>query len=203
MLALAAACLSVGYAKTSGSSLDATEFRTSHKVPLLRMRQTTRIKTYSWENRSLVIKRNDANGDLHRIPRTERLSHKTTSQGSVALNNLMDVQYYGPISLGTPPQPFQVCFDTGSANLWVPSIKCGADNLACKTHRTYDRVESHTYVEDGRDFEIEYGSGTMTGTVSKDTLTLGGITIPNVSFVEAKVRPATAVFPQQLGPRYL
>lgn len=105
----------------------------------------------------------------------------------VPLQDFMNAQYYGNVDIGTPGQTFKVIFDTGSSNLWVPSSKCPDCN-----HAKYDHTRSATYRANGTRFEIHYGSGSLSGFVSTDVVTWGGLQIGNVQFAEATDEPGEA-----------
>ncbi|KAL4648086.1 pepsin A-like [Arapaima gigas] len=100
--------------------------------------------------------------------------------GNEQMTNDADLSYYGVISIGTPPQSFSVIFDTGSSNLWVPSVYCSSQ--ACTNHRKYNPGQSSTFKWDGKTLSIQYGTGSMTGYLGYDTVQVGGIVDPNQIF---------------------
>ena len=105
-------------------------------------------------------------------------------------SNYLDARFYGRIKIGTPPQVFKVVFDTGSSDLWVPSAK--SRSKASMLHRKYNSEASSSYVKVGRSFSIKYGTGSVKGFLSKDTVTLGGVPMPNITFGEVLEQPGLA-----------
>ncbi|KAK9692101.1 hypothetical protein RND81_09G240700 [Saponaria officinalis] len=102
----------------------------------------------------------------------------------VYLKDYLGAQYYGEIAIGTPPQKFDVIFDTGSSNLWVPSSKC-LFSIPCYFHSKYKSRKSSTYTSVGKSCEIHYGSGSISGFLSQDHVGVGDLMIKDQVFIEA------------------
>lgn len=92
-------------------------------------------------------------------------------------------EYYGSVSMGTPPQDFDVVFDTGSGNIVLPTLKCSDE--ACEDHHRFSSgasrsslqlaLEDGTPLQPGLDRDtttITYGTGKLTGEYIQDMLCL-------------------------------
>ncbi|XP_055975143.1 cathepsin E [Sorex fumeus] len=156
-----------------------------------------------------------AQGSLHRVPlrRRQSLRKKLRARGQLSefwkaqsldmieytesctvdqsanepLINYLDMEYFGTISIGSPPQNFTVIFDTGSSNLWVPSVYCTSP--ACKTHAQFIPSQSDTYNALGSHFSIQYGTGSLSGITGADDVTVEGLTVVGQQFGESVTEP--------------
>jgi hypothetical protein len=94
-------------------------------------------------------------------------------------------EYFGEVAVGSPPQVFNLVFDTGSGNIVLPTVKC--HNEVCMQHRRFQSAssksavqlayEDETPVADGqgdRDTTtITYGTGKLTGEYIRDSVCIG------------------------------
>src|SRR4051794_2181902 len=56
-------------------------------------------------------------------------------------------------------------------------------------HHKYDSAKSSSYTEDGRKMQIQYGTGSMKGFISKDRVCVAGICVTGQEFAEATSEP--------------
>jgi len=108
----------------------------------------------------------------------------------INIDDFMNAQFFGEISVGTPPQKLKVIFDTGSSNLWVPNKK-----PIFTRHSIYRHSLSSTYKQNGTVFKIMYGSGPVSGVFSRDNVMLGELVLQDYNFAEVDNT-------QGLGPAY-
>jgi len=103
---------------------------------------------------------------------------------TIVINDYQDSQYYGTVSVGTPPQEVRVVYDTGSSNLWVNNIPVPWWKKILPHHQFYDHSKSSSYVANGTKFNIAYGSGPVAGFYSKDNIEIGGVSVKDYTFAE-------------------
>ncbi|XP_042098580.1 pregnancy-associated glycoprotein 4 isoform X1 [Ovis aries] len=134
------------------------------RVPLRRLK--TMRKTLSGNNM--------LNNVLKEYPyRLPQISFRDSNVTILPLRNMKDIFYVGNITIGTPPQEFQVVFDTASSDLWVPSIFCNSST--CSTRVRFRHRQSSTFRLANKTFGIMYGAGKMKGVVVHDTVRIGDL----------------------------
>lgn len=121
-----------------------------------------------------------ANG-LAQEPQTGDRFGNLADPSKIPISDYQNAQYYGPIAIGTPLKTFNVIFDTGSSNLWVPSRHC---IFTCGLKPRYDDRKSSTAKANGQRFNLTYGSGPVSGFLSEDTIQFGEYAIQGGTFAE-------------------
>lgn len=147
-------------------------------IPLRRISSSDHLQSYkAHQLQSALGQLKDSSNS--RISLFEKNSNGTVI---IPLRNYFSMAYVGRISIGTPPQPFQVVFDTGSADLWVFSAASTQPKRA-PTHY-YNRISSSSYVPDDSSFAITYGLGHCSGILSVDNVDIAGLKAVKQTFAE-------------------
>ncbi|CAE6480865.1 unnamed protein product, partial [Rhizoctonia solani] len=109
------------------------------------------------------------------------LDSKVKRQAEPLTDEEDDLLWAGTITIGTPGQSFLIDFDTGSADLWVPSSSCTSSG--CSPHKKYTASSSSTSSKKSGIFSAEYGDGsTASGPIYADTVTIAGLSATSQYF---------------------
>ncbi|KAI7892377.1 aspartic peptidase domain-containing protein [Mucor mucedo] len=117
----------------------------------------------------------------------ERTGISASAVGNKKLGGLVDVPlknidlaYLIDVEIGSPPQPFTLLLDTGSSSTWVPIHGCG--RYCGYPINSLIPANSSTFKTDNMLFSIRYGEGFSRGYYAKDTMTVNGVSVPQVNF---------------------
>ncbi|KAK7756419.1 hypothetical protein SLS62_001645 [Diatrype stigma] len=96
-----------------------------------------------------------------------------------------DLLWIAPVGVGTPPQELFIDMDTGSSDTWLFSTDTPNDQV--KGQRLYSPNDSSTSkLIDKCSWSILYGDfSSSSGICYRDTLTLGNISVPNMTIESA------------------
>ncbi|KAF9051126.1 acid protease [Hymenopellis radicata] len=113
-----------------------------------------------------------------KVPAGSSLRRRALGPANIPLDDFFkgtDLQWFGNISVGTPPQDITVVFDTGSSSLEFASTLCDS----CSSQVQFDPTASSTFVDVGVDPVV--GNNTQLQLRSAvDTVSVGGLTATDV-----------------------
>ncbi|KAG8728456.1 hypothetical protein FRC12_021742, partial [Ceratobasidium sp. 428] len=116
-----------------------------------------------------------------------RLALSPKSEGLQDYYKGTDLQWYGAIQAGTPPQNFMVVFDTGSFSGEIPSTSCSS----CVNQKKFNSAASSTFYDYHRTSTENFGTGvgvdpsdyeSLTLSAVRDTVAIAGLSAAKTDF---------------------
>lgn len=90
-----------------------------------------------------------------------------------------DAEYYVEMLVGTPGQKMNLLFDTGSSDLWLFGTEVSGSVDPGQARWNHTASSTAKLVKDGK-WNIGYADGSgASGTIYKDTISVGGISVKN------------------------
>ncbi|KAG8698708.1 hypothetical protein FRC09_007075 [Ceratobasidium sp. 395] len=116
-----------------------------------------------------------------------RLALSPKSEGLQDYYKGTDLQWYGAIQAGTPPQSFTVVFDTGSFSGEIPGTSCSS----CVNQKKFNSAASSTFYDYHRTSTENFGTGvgvdpsdyeSLTLSAVRDTVAIAGLSAAKTDF---------------------
>jgi len=98
---------------------------------------------------------------------------RVLQQTNISLNDFLNLQYFGNITVGSNKQNFTVMFDTGSSDFWLPGPEINW------TKHQYHCEQSESCNQTTVNKTIKYGIGSVSGTFVQDIAWIGDLKSPN------------------------
>src|SRR5688572_17536945 len=100
------------------------------------------------DNRKITSLKRKVRNDFPNLLETRKLETST----ELTLSDYYEVEYIGIISAGTPAIKYDVIYDTGSSDVWLPSVSC----TTCYGHTLFNSSASTSYISTNQKFSITY-----------------------------------------------
>ncbi|KAF7315962.1 Acid protease [Mycena indigotica] len=113
---------------------------------------------------------------------TKRMQRRASSQSLPFVNQQGDSSYFGTVSIGTPPQSFNVILDTGSSDLWVADSSC---RNCIRETPVFNSGQSSTFQQQSaQPVGISYGSGQVQGLLGVESVSMGTFSVAKQGFLK-------------------
>ncbi|KAH8093239.1 aspartic peptidase domain-containing protein [Cristinia sonorae] len=108
-------------------------------------------------------------------------SEKRAVGVNLLVNQQFDSSYFGTVAVGTPPISYSVILDTGSADMWIATTSSNQSQSSSGIP-LFNPSTSTTFKDSNEPFQVNYGSGSVSGTLGTDKVQFAGFEVQAQEF---------------------